>query len=630
MSNLYEKLTENFFRWTERGSGRPTFSAPVRLSPPFLPFPGHRVPVRGPRDDGVKHNFFSRLTQFAKHALQPPPAAKVPEQAKEPEPHWLGKEVPDLVELTLLLPPDFTASPEAMAQFLFSVSHASCPLTLELTGTGAQITLSLCVHGTDVPATVEQLSGHFPEIICTPALAELADLWSDPGDDDERAVVEFSLADPFMLPLAVLGKTDPFVSLTGAMAALKDEEAAVYQVSFEPLEDPWHVEGLSAVIRSDGKPYFDDGAELVKGAKEKASRPLYSVVVRLAARAPELERVWQIIRQMAAVLRLFSRHGGNQLTPVSNDGYDHGEHSEDLLHRRCRRTGMILNVDELTGFVRFPTAAVRTPAFLRVEGGTRAAALNEKPRDGVCLGRNEHGGKANEVWLTTEQRVRHVHIIGASGSGKTNLLFNLMRQDIDGGAGFALLDPHGDLVDKVLGIIPAERIEDVVLLDPSDEQFIVPFNVLSAHSDFEKTLLASDLVAIFRAQSTSWGDQMNSVFGNAISAFLESSEGGTLADLRRFLLDPAWREKFLATVTDPEIVFYWKRGFPQLGGNKSIGPILTRLETFLSPKPIRYMVSQRENRLDFADIMDRGKIFLAKLPQGQMGKENAHLWADSL
>lgn len=112
---------------------------------------------------------------------------------------------------------------------------------------------------------------------------------------------------------------------------------------------------------------------------------------------------------------------------------------------------------------------------------------------------------------------------------------------------------------------------------------------------------------------------------NAILAFLESSRGGTLADLRRFLLDAEFRNEFLTTVTDPDLIYYWRKGFPQLGGNKSIGPVLTRLETFLAPKPVRYIVSQQANRLDFADIMDSGKIFLAKLPQGQIGKENAFL-----
>jgi hypothetical protein len=188
-----------------------------------------------------------------------------------------------------------------------------------------------------------------------------------------------------------------------------------------------------------------------------------------------------------------------------------------------------------------------------------------------------------------------------------------------------ILDPHGDLVEKILGIIPPERIKDVVLVDPADEEFAIGFNIVSAQNDHEKTLLASDLVSVFQRLSTSWGDQMQSVFQNAILAFLNSSKGGTLADLRRFLVEPAFRQDFLKTVSDPNILYYWQKGFAHLSGNKSIGPILTRLEMFLSQRPIAHMVSQPENRLDFGDIMDSGKIFLAKLPEGLLGKENSYL-----
>ena len=205
------------------------------------------------------------------------------------------------------------------------------------------------------------------------------------------------------------------------------------------------------------------------------------------------------------------------------------------------------------------------------------------------------------------------------------MLLNLIRQDIANGEGVAVLDPHGDLVDAILGTIPQERIDDVILLDPSDEQFPVGFNILAAHSDFERSLLASDLTSIFRRLSTSWGDQMESVLRNAILAFLESSRGGTLGDLRRFMLDAAFRKEFLTTVTDPEIVFYWQRAFPQLAGEKSIGPVSTRLDEFLARKPIRYMVSQDANRIDFADILDRGRILLVRLPQGLIGRENTAL-----
>jgi hypothetical protein len=165
----------------------------------------------------------------------------------------------------------------------------------------------------------------------------------------------------------------------------------------------------------------------------------------------------------------------------------------------------------------------------------------------------------------------------------------------------------------------------VVLVDPSDDQFSVGFNILSAHSDLEKNLLASDLVAVFQRLSTSWGDQMNSVLKNAILAFLESDRRGTLADLQQFLIETPFRNEFLKSVKDTYVVNYWQKSFPLLAGTKSIGSILTRLDTFLAQKPIRYMVSQPENRLDFAHIMDSSKIFLAKLPEGLLGRENSHL-----
>ena len=118
---------------------------------------------------------------------------------------------------------------------------------------------------------------------------------------------------------------------------------------------------------------------------------------------------------------------------------------------------------------------------------------------------------------------------------------------------------------------------------------------------------------------------MDTVLQNAILVFLESSRGGTLADLRRFLLEPPFRTEFLHSVQDPELIYYWQKVFPQLGGGKSIGSILTRLQDFFSRKPLRNMVSQRENKLDFADIMDSGKIFLAKLSEGLCGAENSYL-----
>src|ERR1019366_9365069 len=357
-----------------------------------------------------------------------------------------------------------------------------------------------------------------------------------------------------------------------------------------------------------GKPFFVDFPELANAAENKVARPLYVAVVRILLRADEFDRILQLARDLAGSLRVFAHPSGNELIPLQNDDYPFEEHIEDVLRRQTRRTGMLLNSDELNGFVHLPSSAVRSPIFQRQTAKTKAAPAIVRQR-GLLLGANEHAGKTVEVRLSAEQRTRHTHIIGASGTGKSTLLFNLISQDIQNGEGVAVLDPHGDLIDRILGIIPANRIDDVVLVDPSDAEYSVGFNILSAHSELEKNLLASDLVAVFERLSTSWGDQMNSVLQNAILAFLESDRRGTLADLRSFLIESPFRNEFLKSVKDSEVVYYWQKSFPHLSGNKPIG----------------HMVSQPENRLDFAHIMDTGKIFLAKLPEGLLGKENSYL-----
>jgi hypothetical protein len=166
-------------------------------------------------------------------------------------------------------------------------------------------------------------------------------------------------------------------------------------------------------------------------------------------------------------------------------------------------------------------------------------------------------------------------------------------------------------------------LPDVVLIDPSDGEYPIGLNILEAHSDIEKEVLSSDLVASFRRYATSWGDQMNAVLGNAIQAILENEEGGTLNDLRRFLIEKEFRQSFLKKVSEPSVLYYWQREYPLLKTN-SIGSILTRLDTFLRPKSIRNMVIQRRG-IDFEALLNSNKIILLKLSQGLIGTENSYI-----
>jgi hypothetical protein len=621
MSSLHEQLSDQFHQWEMRGRGWRVFDKPVYPEPPFVPFPGHYQPPAPPLDDGRKPTFLSSLVQNLSNRLSPqaPPVAPEIEEAPEPTPLVRGS----LIELQASLSEKLNVDRETFGQFLLSLSLCREPIAFELLGTHKKVSAYFVAAVSDVPLLRRQLQAFFPEAVFVPNERTLEQAW-EKAEGDEMLAVEFGLGREFMLPLAS-GRMDPFVGIVGAMSELLPGELGLFQVLWQPVHEHWGESIVDSVTRSDGRPFFVNRPELTSAAENKTASPLFAAVVRVLVRAGDFDRVLQLASDLAGSLRVFRHPNGNELIPLRNDDYPFDEHIEDTLRRQSRRSGMLLNIDELIGFVHLPGSVVRSLVFKRQTNKTKAAPAIVRQSKGLLLGHNEHAGQTAEVRLLPEQRVRHCHIIGASGTGKSTLLFNLIRQDIENGEGVAVLDPHGDLIDRILGIIPPERIEDVVLVDPSDEQYSVGFNILSAHNQLEKNLLASDLVAVFQRLSTSWGDQMSSVLQNAILAFLESDRGGTIADLQRFLIEPAFRTEFLKSVRDTQVVYYWQKSFLHLAAGRSIGSILTRLDSFLAQKPIRYMVSQPENKLDFAQIMDRGKIFLAKLPEGMLGRENSYL-----
>lgn len=623
-----EQLTRQFYEWERRGRGWQVWDYPVELEPPYRPFIHIRPRAGQVHDDARKHTPLSAwaerlLSGFAstpQRAEEIPPADfEIPEPEAEP-----FSPTSDVVELHVSIPPDLKITREASEQLLLSLSYASAPLAFEIVGTPDATIVQLACRTEDLPLLREQLRAHFPEIVLTEGPDVLSRHWRQQLGR-ESVLVDFGLSHEFMRSLRTFRNfdVDPLTGVVGALQDLREGEIGVLQVLFHAARYPWAESIVRSVTDWEGDAFFDDAPEMVRLAQEKIERPLFATVVRVAAQSPVRGRGWQIAQALGGSLVPFTSPGSNEFIPLANDGYDNLAHGDDLLFRRTRRSGMLLNSEELVSLIHLPSASVRSEKLKREVRKTRAVpAVATGGR--LFLGENVHAGQTQRVTLTPDQRTRHTYVIGASGTGKSTLLLNLIVQDIENGDGVAVLDPHGDLIDQILVHIPEKRFDDVVLLDPSDAEFPIGFNILSAHSELEKNLLASDLVSVFRRLSTSWGDQMTSVLGNAVLAFLESEAGGTLADLRRFLVEAGERKRFLATVRDPEVVYYWQKEFPLLTG-KPQAPLLTRLDTFLRPKLIRYMVAQKENKLDFGGIMNDGKIFLGKLAQGTIGEENAYL-----
>lgn len=628
MSNPYDlpaaQLLANFRAWEERGRGWQLFSHPVELEPPFRPFHGHFV-WRPPQiDDGRRPGGFFNLFKSTSAQKLPPGPAGSNIGVPEPEPRP-GATRRHIRELQVLLPPEFALHTDADEQLLLTSSFTGAPVSVELIGRPDAVSFQIVCDSNDSPHIQHQLATLAPDGAVISRDGFLAGTWDEtPG---VGVVVDLGLGSEFMRPLCGSRprKAETLSPLVAALADVGSGECAVVQILFCPAREPWAESILRAVVGNDGEPLFAEapGEELVRAAEEKVSRRLFACRARIAAKSPTRGRSISLVRSLLSGVGQVPSARGNELIGLDPAGWSEAAQHQDLLERTAHRTGMLLNADELSALVHLPGPGVQHPKFARLTTRTRAAPALART-DGLLLGRNEHLGETVEVRLTPSQRLRHTYVVGGTGTGKSTLLLSMILQDIAEGRGVAVLDPHGDLVDEVLGRMPLARLDDMVLFDPADEEYPVGFNLLAAHSDLERTLLASDLVAIFRRLSTSWGDQMNSVFANAILAFLESSTGGTLLELRRFLVDREYRTTFLQTVSDPEVVFYWQKEFPLLKGNPQ-APILTRLDSFLRPRIIRNIVGQREQSLSFEKLLNGGYIFLARLSHGAIGEENAHL-----
>ena len=386
MGWLDEQLTEQFYAWELRGRGWQLHDAPVDLEPPFRPFHGHFLPVPQILDDGRKPTPISSfLEQFWKKTdseTTPSPEECSPEE--EPEPSCFFRK--DLQEITISLPQTLQTSREVFEQFLFNLSLCREPIAFELLGTSEEIIPLFAAHPADALLIQRQLGAHFPEAVLTPCENKLADAW---GDSEGTAVVEFGLAHEFMLPLAS-GKLDGLVGITSALAELEQGETGIFQVLFKPVRAPWGESMLRAVTDNEGDSFFANRPEIFPATKQKLIRPLFAVVIRLAAKSGDADRAWQIIRDMAAALDAIVQRGGNELIPLKNDDYPLSEHEEDVLLRQSRRTGMILNSEELLAFVHLPSPAVATPKLARQTRRTKAAPKIALDDHGVLLGHNDH------------------------------------------------------------------------------------------------------------------------------------------------------------------------------------------------------------------------------------------------
>jgi hypothetical protein len=247
--------------------------------------------------------------------------------------------------------------------------------------------------------------------------------------------------------------------------------------------------------------------------------------------------------------------------------------------------------------------------------------------DRTILGTVFTAAGSEELGLTELDRMQHMLVIGKTGMGKTRMLKNIILQDIYTDRGVGIIDPHGDLQHELLDQFPRHRARDLVYLNPQDHDRVVTFNVLESVPEDRIAPTASEIVAAFKAVWDSWGPRLERILYNAISALIEA-DNTSLVGLPRLLKDERYRAEVLEQVRDPIVLGFFKEEYATWDDDyrtTAIDPVLNKVEQLLAAPAVRAILGTTRSSIDFSEIMDESKVFIANLAKGSLGPGHAHL-----
>ncbi len=230
--------------------------------------------------------------------------------------------------------------------------------------------------------------------------------------------------------------------------------------------------------------------------------------------------------------------------------------------------------------------------------------------------------------IKTDDRRRHMYVIGKTGMGKTVLLQNMAVQDIQSGKGMAFIDPHGEAAEELLNYVPASRIKDVVYFNPADMHYPIAFNIMENVDPEYRHLVASGLMAVFKKiWPDVWSARMEYILNNCILALLEYP-GSTLLGVNRMLSNPDYRKEIVDKVTDPVVKAFWVQEFARYNQRYEVeatAAIQNKVGQFISAAIIRNIIGQTESTINMRRIMDEQKILIVNLSKGRIGEDNSRL-----
>lgn len=319
--------------------------------------------------------------------------------------------------------------------------------------------------------------------------------------------------------------------------------------------------------------------------------------------------------------------------------------SDKRLPALSRRSALILSASELASLYHFPSSDIsRTDNLITSMSRTLPApvSLKQGRQSGVVIGENIHHGAVTPIGLMPNERERHLYVIGGTGNGKTTMLFYSILQDIRSGKGIAVLDPHGDLAERILHYIPEDRIKDVIYMNPDDLSYPIGVNLLELPDGLtgdellrEKDLITEATISVLRkifSEDDSGGHRIEYVLRNSIQTAL-TLENPTLFTIFELLNNAKYRRKVVKTLTDQNLKDFWDNELGKAGEFQRVkmaAGITAKIGRFLFSASARRVLEQPKSTVSFEDILASNKILICNFSKGMLGEDTSTLFGTTI
>jgi len=361
-----------------------------------------------------------------------------------------------------------------------------------------------------------------------------------------------------------------------------------------------------------------------KAAQAKRSTPIFQVAGRLGVVAARPERARQLLRGLSSAFHLANGPGVHlyrRRLPSRLSAWRLQRRAVTIVDYPCP-----LNARELAMLVGFPLGSPHLPG-LQLGGCRPLAPSADIPSSGRVVARASFPGAERDLALSVTDSLAHLHVLGPTGTGKSTLLLNLIARDMQAGHGVVVIDPTGDLVSDALDRVPADRVEQVTVLDPTDDP-VVGLNVLAAAHQ-RPELVVEQVVSLFHSlYRASWGPRTDDILRSALLTLVAAPMPVTLCEVPLLLTDPGFRRRLVSRLDEPialEPFWGWYEGLSPAERAQAIGPVSNKLRAFLLRRRLRNVLGQAEPPLDFDRVLAEQRILLVSLPKGLLGEEAAAL-----